>query len=187
MIGIEDFLKIFGNFTITDLVCLILAAYFIVKIYNQVKNFAVKKIKEKEESKTQLNEALEAIQKFPEYRKKSVEIQQVLENEIQELRKAQDDNTRRLMEMEDGIKGRERNKLRDSLLQNYRYYTSKDHNPLQAWTKMESEAFWELFNDYEAINGNGYMHTVVQPAMHELIVIDMEDADGISNLMQHRN
>ena len=158
MIGIEDFLKIFGNFTITDLVCLILAAYFIVKIYIQVKNFAVKKIKEKDDNKTQLNEALEAIQKFPEYRQKSVE-----------------------------IKGRERNKLRDSLLQNYRYYTSKDHNPLQAWTKMESEAFWELFNDYEAINGNGYMHTVVQPAMHELIVIDMEDADGISNLMQHRN
>ena len=73
MIGIEDFLKIFGNFTITDLVCLILAAYFIVKIYIQVKNFAVKKIKEKDDNKTQLNEALEAIQKFPEYRQAACE------------------------------------------------------------------------------------------------------------------
>lgn len=187
MIGLEDFLKMFGNFTITDLVCLVLAAYFLFKIYNQVKDFAVKKYKEKEKNKEQLAEALDAIQKYPEYRQKSVEIQEALENEIQELRKAQESNTKRLVEMENGIKGRERNKLRDSLLQNYRYYTSKEHNPLQAWTKMESDAFWELFRDYEAVNGNGYMHTVVQPAMHELTIIDMDDDEGVANLMQHRN
>ena len=37
---------------------------------------------------------------------------------------------------------------------------------------MESEAFWELFRDYEDVNGDGHMHTVVQPAMNLLKVID---------------
>lgn len=35
---------------------------------------------------------------------------------------------------------------------------------------MEAEAFWGLFRDYEEAGGNGYMHSVVQPAMTELIV-----------------
>lgn len=38
---------------------------------------------------------------------------------------------------------------------------------------MEAEAFWELFSDYEEAGGNGYMHTVVQPAMNRLTVIDL--------------
>lgn len=186
MSGIEDFLTLFGDITIANLVCFVLAIYFIIKKCTVVKDFLIKKFQEKEKARAQFDEAIEAIQKYPEYRQKSIEIQQALENEIQELRKAQESNTKRLVEMENGIKGRERNKIRDSLLQNYRYYTSQEHNSLQAWTRMESDAFWELFRDYEAVDGNGYIHTVVQPAMHELTIIDMDDDEGIANLMQHR-
>ena len=71
-------------------------------------------------------------------------------------------------------KKRERNRLRDELLKNYRYYTNPKTNPNQTWTRMESEAFWELFKDYEDLNGNGYVHTVVQPAMNLLTIIDNE-------------
>lgn len=35
---------------------------------------------------------------------------------------------------------------------------------------MEAEAFWELFHDYEADGGDGYMHSVVQPTMEELFI-----------------
>ena len=68
---------------------------------------------------------------------------------------------------------RERNKLRDKLLQSYRYYIDIQKNPNQSWTKMESEAFWALFRDYEDMNGDGYIHTVVQTAMELLKVIDI--------------
>ena len=81
---------------------------------------------------------------------------------------------------------REVNKLRDTLVRNYTYYTSKDKNPLYAWTKMESEAFWDLFTDYEDMGGDGYMHTVVQPAMLQLHVIDINDVESISELMKNR-
>lgn len=187
MTGIDDFLKLFGSFTISDLVALILAVVFLILVYKKMKDSIVKKYEAEDTKSEQLAEALEAVRKLPEYRKQSIAIQQALENEILELRNAQADNTRRLVEMEEGIKTRERNKIRDSLLQNYRYYTSKGHNPLQAWTRMESEAFWELFRDYEAINGDGHIHTVVQPAMHNLTIIEMEDDSGVANLMQHRS
>ena len=88
--------------------------------------------------------------------------------------------------MENDSKKRENNKLRNTLLQNYKYYTDKTKNPLQAWTKMESEAFWDLFGDYEDMGGNGYMHTEVQSKMQLLTVVEMDDANGISELMQAR-
>ena len=37
---------------------------------------------------------------------------------------------------------------------------------------MESEAFWELFREYEDAGGNGYMHTEVLPAMELLTVVE---------------
>lgn len=59
------------------------------------------------------------------------------------------------------------NELRDRLLQLYRYYTG-DRNPTNSWTEMEAEAFWSLFDSYEELGGDGYMHETVQPAMQEL-------------------
>ena len=37
---------------------------------------------------------------------------------------------------------------------------------------MEAEAFRELFGDYERAGGDGYMHSVVQPAMNRLRIDD---------------
>lgn len=146
----------------------------------------IKKYEAEKEKDKELKEALEAVRKYPEYRQQSIKIQEKLENEIQELRKAQDEHTCRLLQMEENSQRRERNKLRDRLLQNYRYYTSKEHNPRQEWTRMESETFWECFADYENMNGNGYMHSVVQPEMNLLGIIEMDDASGIAELMHSR-
>ena len=88
--------------------------------------------------------------------------------------------------MEEDAKRRERSKLRDLLLQSYRYYTDKERNPLGTWTSMEAEAFWELFKEYEDAGGNGYIHTVVQPAMNLLKVIDIEDAASVLRLTNSR-
>ena len=63
-----------------------------------------------------------------------------------------------------------RNELREKLLSSYRYYTSLEKNPSQSWNEMEAEAFWHSYSDYEELKGNGYMHTVVKPAMEKLIV-----------------
>ena len=38
---------------------------------------------------------------------------------------------------------------------------------------MESEAFWELFKDYENAGGNGYMRSTVMPDMEDLMVVEV--------------
>lgn len=108
-----------------------------------------------------IEEALAAIRKYPEYRQQSLDIQAKLESDITYLRERLEENSKQLLEMKNEERRRECNKLRDRLLQSYRYYTNPQHNPNQAWTSMEAEAFWELFSDYEQAGGDGYMHTVV--------------------------
>ena len=105
---------------------------------------------------------------------------------MQEIRYAIKEHTERLTKMENDSKKRELNTLRDRLLQSYRYYADKTKNPLQAWTEMEAEAFWNLFADYEEMGGNGYMHSTVQPAMQLLSVIPIHETDSISELMDSR-
>ena len=51
---------------------------------------------------------------------------------------------------------------------------------------MESESFWELFKDYEEMDGDGYVHTDVQPAMNQLEIIEMYDKDRVVELMHSR-
>lgn len=172
MNGFDEFVKLFGNITILQVIEFILAGVFMFFIYKKVRDYLIKKHDVEKERDAQLKEALTSVRKYPEYRQQSIKIQQLLEGEIQELRKIQEENSARLVKMEEQTRRRERNKLRDRLLQNYRYYTNKETNPSQSWTKMEAEAFWELFRDYEDAGGNGYVHTEVQPAMEHLTVVE---------------
>lgn len=183
---VEAFLEIFGKLTVADVVQIILAVAFLVYTGKKINDYLVKRHDAEEQKNMQLHKVLEAVEKYPEYRKQSVEIQRKLENEIQGLRKSQEESVKRLDKMEADMKRRERNKCRDTLLQNFRYFTSREKNPMQAWTRMESEAFWELFKDYEGADGNGYVHTEVQPAMNRLDIVEMNDVEKITELMKSR-
>lgn len=189
MQGLDEFIHLFGDVTVLNIVEIVLAGVFLLFVYKQIKKFFQQKIVEQnkraEAEKVrdqQIKEALDAVHKYPEYRKQSIAIQQKLEAQIDELKEIHKDTTSRLSQLEDRLtqmeeatNRRERNKIRDRLLQNYRYYVSRETNPSQSWTKMESEAFWELFREYEEAGGDGYMHTDVMPAMQLLHVIDQNE------------
>lgn len=185
-VEVDTFLEVFGNFTIADVVKLALALGFLIYAGKKFNAYLIKRHDAEEKKNAQLHKALDAVEKYPEYRRQSVEIQQKLENEIQGLRKSQEESIKRLDKMEADMKRRERNKCRDTLLQNFRYFTSKEKNPMQAWTRMEAEAFWDLFRDYEEMDGNGYVHTEVQPAMNLLDIVEMNDVEKITELMKSR-
>lgn len=186
MIGSNEFLKVCGNITVAQVFYVIMAIVFLVLVYKKVSEYLIKRHDAEQEKDKHLKEALEAVGKYPEYRKQSVEVQKQLTKEMQEIKNVLGDHTQRLEKMEQDARKREVNKLRETLLQNYKYYTSKEKNPMQSWTKMESEAFWDLFTDYEDMGGNGHIHTVVQPAMLLLNVIDIGDMEHISELMKTR-
>ena len=180
MTGLKEFLQLFGDIKISQIVVVVLAFVFLFLIYKEIKKYVNVQIekhrKEMEEErvhKEKVEEAWCATQKYPEYRKQSLEVQALLEGEIQEIREGLQAMMTRFDEIEQQNKKRECSKLRDMLLQNYRYYNNEKQNPSQSWTKMESEAFWELFREYEEAGGDVYMHTVVQPEMERLMVVEV--------------
>lgn len=142
-------------------------------VYKKIREYLINRYEAEKTRDQKIDEALDAVHKYPEYRAQSVAIQQTLESEIQAIREGMDRYETRLEKMEENQQRRECNKLRDRLLQSYRYYTNVNTNPSQSWTSMEAEAFWGLFRDYEEAGGNGYMHSVVQPAMTSLRVRDL--------------
>lgn len=113
-------------------------------------------------------------------------IQEKLTDRLDNIEQSQENVIQRIEEIEAERKRQKCNELRDRLLQAYRYYTNPDANPRRAWSEMEASAFWDMFGDYEKNDGNGHMHTVVQPAMRALAVIPMEEQDKVTELMQSR-
>lgn len=170
----QSFIDTFGNITVLDVAIFIAAIVFLVLIYRKVRDYLIKKHDADKLRDEQLQEALTAVRKYPEYRKQSIQIQHELEDENCAVRKDIQALTKRIEKMEEDTKRRERNKIRDRLLQNYRYYTNTETNPTQSWTRMEADAFWELFKEYEENGGDGYMHSEVQPAMNKLTIIEHE-------------
>lgn len=173
MKDINAFINVFGDVTVLQIVEISLALGVAAMVYRKFRKYLIDRHEVEKVRDAQLKEALDAVHKYPEYRKQSIAIQDKLEGEIQMLRTSLDNYMQRLDKIEDNNNRRARNRLRDTLLQNYRYYTNKERNPSQSWTRMESEAFWELFRDYEDAGGNGYMHTEVLPAMQRLTIVDV--------------
>lgn len=172
MKGYDEFISLFGDITILQVFEVILACVFVYSVLKNIKDYLIKKHDAEQQKNAQLEEALTAVRKYPEWHQHSIHMQKLYNDEIQELKQMHEENTQRLVQMEETNKRRERNKLRDRLLQNFRYYTNIETNPTQTWTRMESEAFWEMFKDYEDAGGNGYMHTEVLPAMQRIRIVE---------------
>lgn len=173
MTGMNEFIEMFGGLTVTNLIRIILAIVFLSFVYKKIKQYFESRLNAEREKDEKLNQCLTAISKYPEYREQSRKMQQNLQGQIDELKKIQTEVAEGLKDLRSTVEKRDRNKLRDKLLQYYRIYANPERNPNQSWTSMEADAFWELFKDYEDLNGDGYMHSEVQPAMNKLTVVQV--------------
>lgn len=186
MTGLNQFLEVFGDLKVYTVVVFVLALFFCYKGYKKFDKFmedrkelVIQKYEAEKERDKMLKFALDEVGKYPQYREQSKKIQRELINEIDVLKKdqehlasTQEEIKQTLNEMKEAADKRSRNQTRDRLLQLYRNYMNEKTNPSHSWTKMEAEAFWELFGDYEEAGGNGFMRTVVQPAMNLLEIVD---------------
>jgi Skp family chaperone for outer membrane proteins len=105
-----------------------------------------------------------------EYRKQSMTKQDKIDNRFDTLEGKFDALVEMVANHYEETKRLKRNELRDKLLTSYRHFTSLELNPKQEWNEMEAEAFWNVFGDYEELGGNGFMHSIVKPAMEKLTV-----------------
>ena len=193
MFGQEEFLNTFGSLTIGIVVEIIIAAVGVFIAYKKLKDKMIGSYEERRQQKDDIQEALDGVRALPAYRQKSLEIQKALKDTdakiLETCQKIQDgvnENHRMLNERLDRLEDRERNALREKILHMHRMFTSVKRNPMQAWSEMERDSFNELIKDYESLNGNGHIHTVVIPEMNALRVILMTDAKALAELFHSR-
>ena len=136
----------------------------------------------------------DVVDKLPEYREQSLKIQAELKDtdiSITELcetiKNEVVENRKEVMQKLNRLEEREKNALRAKILEEHRFYTDEQRNPLKAWSEMEEHSFRKLVEDYEALGGNDYVHSTVLPAMNELDVISMSDLDKLKELYQSRS
>lgn len=127
--GLEEFKDVFGSITVLNVVELLLAILFCYLIYRKVSKYLIERYEAGKKKDEQLKTTLDQVSKYPEYRAQSLRVQKELQTEIDALHSAQSEQIERLKKMEDDMTRRERNRLRDRLLQSYRYYTDPACNP----------------------------------------------------------
>lgn len=61
MTGLEEFLKTFGNITVSNVITVALAAVFLGMTYKKIRDYLIKKYEAEKEKDKELKEALEAL------------------------------------------------------------------------------------------------------------------------------
>lgn len=182
----DYFLQVFGGITVGKVVVVIGALAFLAAVYKNIAKYISDKVIADKEKDDRIQKVIDQAEKYPQWHQQSVEYQKQYANNFRELKEQIEAQQKKLEKIEEDKRARDRNGMQDRLLQSYRYYTSKKHNPLQAWSEMEATAFWAIFTDYEDAGGNGYMHSEVQPAMKLLEKIPMHEKERIAELMNSR-
>lgn len=134
-----------------------------------------------------------AVDALPVYRAQSLQIQTQLQTTDREILETLAEISNNILENRqvldtrlDRLERREKNALRQKILQEHRIFTDEHMNPMQAWTEMEHHSFFKLVEDYEELGGNDYVHSEVLPAMNRLRVIPMSDRQTLYDLMASR-
>lgn len=180
MNGFEQFMETFGGVTLGTVAVIVISIIFIYRGYKKFSKYLLEKHDAEQRHLAELTEALEGVRKYPEYREQSHKIQVALQSDIkainvkyETLAKDFKTLTDKFEDMEERARKKDLSLLKDKIIERYKYYTDPEINPTQTWNKMEAESFWELFNEYEARGGNGYLHSDVQPKMMALKEIDI--------------
>ena len=133
------------------------------------------------------------VDKLPQYREQSLKIQAELKDtdtSITELcetiKNEVVENRKEVMQKLNRLEEREKNVLRAKILEEHRFYTDEQRNPLKALSEMEEHSFRKLVEDYEALGGNDYVHEIVLPDMNLLDVISMQDSIRLKELYDSR-
>lgn len=182
----QYFLDLFGNVTVSQVVAFCLAATFLYSCYKSVEKYFKERASIELNKEKQFQDMLKKVEQYSDWHQQTLDIQKQFSESIAELKVGQDAHQKKLEEIEEENKRRERNKLRDRLVQSHRYYTDAEKNPMQKWSEMEADAFWQMFGDYETAGGDGYIHTVVEPDMRKMETVPMHETEQLAEMMRNR-
>lgn len=170
MNGFNEFAQTIGKIPLFWAVTIIIGIWFIIntsiKAWHKVSEINIQSVQKKEEIK----KAVEISDKYTVLETECNSTHNELRDSIEMLSKKMDILTAEIQSVEKDRRERDLNKLRDRLIDIYLRYGTVERNPEKKWNKLEAESFWSLFEDYEKLGGDGYMHQIVEPAMRVLTV-----------------
>lgn len=131
----------------------------------------VKWVQNKEKDHEVLNQTIKQLtilqQKYEESVKQSIRHDEMLKEDILKLTNTVNSIVDTLQQMQEKDNETKLQELQDCLI---RYYNK--YKEIGKWSKLEKQAFWNLFEEYEKRGGNGYIHSIVEPGMRELKEIE---------------
>jgi len=119
-----------------------------------------KKSRKDHEFLIQTSQGLKALQKQYD---ESVKQNETIRLELSQLTRTVNGIADTLVTMQKKENETKLKELKDSLVRYYNKYKDAGR-----WSRLEKDAFWDLFDDYEKRGGNGFIHSIVEPAMREL-------------------
>lgn len=188
----DEFIQLFGKIPLSTVVIFIAAISFLIATGSKVYKFIVKTHDSLQEKNQVLDDLKRDVRELKEHTaskeqwKELKEKQSNLEEILNQILETQKILVEKQQTFEEENHSHNVNRLRDRLLQSYRYYTSEVKNPLLAWTEMEKEAFDNLLADYYAQGGNSFVHTKVDPEMASLEVVSLSDSERMAELSKSR-
>ena len=204
----EQFLKLFGNITILQVIEFGLAIAFLIVCFVKFIKFVNTKHDAQQQQTADIQEALDGARAMPQCQERNkqahedlkaeisanydkletqiVNLEQKVDTKIDGLKDTLDGIMKHLCEIDEERKKRECSRIRDLLIQSYNLYANKAKNESMAWSEMEAANFNELYNDYVKLGGNSYIQTHVKPAMDKLRVVKMTDIDELYKIMHSR-
>lgn len=101
--------------------------------------------------------------------KQSIRHDENIKDDLKIVSKKVDAIAKTLNDMQKSNNVTEMKKLKEKLVAYYNKYKNSD-----GWTSMDKDVFWDLFEEYEKFGGNSYVHSIIEPVMRELKIIDKE-------------
>lgn len=149
----------------------IIAMFTIIGKFSEIIGKPVKWVRDKQKDHELIIENAKTIQELSkrheEDTKQSIRHDEMIRNDLKQVSEIVNEIATKLNDMEKRDNETKIKELKDTLINYYNKY-----RVVGEWSKLEKDAFWELFEDYESRGGDGYIHSVVEPIMRELKDID---------------
>lgn len=136
-----DFVDVFGQITVGQIVVVGSAVVFLIKIYGYAKKYLINKYKADQEFNQRIDKVIDQAKHYPEWREQSLRIQKELTDAISDLGNSQAENKQQLKDLTAEIQRNEATACRYRILRfNDELLHSQRHS---------QEHFNQILNDIE--------------------------------------
>lgn len=161
----QDFPSFIAGFFI--ILSSVIAVYEIIGKFSAIIGRPVKWVREKENDHAVLLQTVEKVdvlqRRHEESVRQSIRHDEMIKEDLSSLTDTVNGIASTLTDMQNKENETKLKELKGSLVRYYHKY--KDTGE---WSQLEKDAFWDLFGDYEARGGDGYVHSIIEPKMREL-------------------